>query len=519
MNPAVWLARTAQAHPTAPALFLGTQCVADYATFATRAAAIGASLARNGIGAGDRVALFMANCPEYLEILYGAWWIGAAVVPINGKLHAREAAWILDNAQASVVFADAATAQSLKPLVEADIITVGTSRFEALFGSTATPAPAPRAPDDLAWLFYTSGTTGTPKGVMITCGNIASMALSYFVDVDPVMAEDAILYAAPMSHGAGLYNFMHVMRGARHVIPASGGFDAREVLTLAPQVGPVSMFAAPTMVRRLVDTAKADGQNGEGLRTIVYAGGPMYEADIIDATTVMGARFVQIYGQGECPMGITALSRADVADRVRPGWAGRLNSVGRPQTEVEVSIVDAQGMPLAPGDSGEIVVRGRTVMAGYWRNPKATAETLRDGWLWTGDMGRMDAESYVTLQDRSKDVIITGGSNVYPREVEEVLLRHAKVKEVSVVGQEDTEWGEIIVAFVVPEAGADVTPEALDQLCLDAIARFKRPKQYIFCDALPKNNYGKVLKTDLRKRLTAQTDARRIGTDPWPTAP
>lgn len=519
MNPAVWLARTAKAHPSSPALFHGTQCLADYARFASRAAAIGAALARRGVGAGDRVALFMANCAEYLEILYGAWWIGAAVVPINGKLHAREAAWILDDAQASVVFVDAATEQSLRPLVEIDAIVLGSADFDALYENAEASTPTARAPDDLAWLFYTSGTTGTPKGVMITCGNIASMALSYFVDVDHVMPEDAILYAAPMSHGAGLYNFMHVMRGARHVIPASGGFDAREVLTLAPQVGPVSMFAAPTMVRRLVDTAKAEGQTGDGLRTIVYAGGPMYEADILDATTVMGARFVQIYGQGECPMGITALSRATVADRVRPGWRARLNSVGRPQAEVEVRIVDAQGAPLAVGETGEIVVKGRTVMAGYWRNPTATAKTLRDGWLWTGDMGRMDAAGYVTLQDRSKDVIITGGSNVYPREVEEVLLRHAGVKEASVVGHQDPEWGEIIAAFVVPEPEADVTPEALDRLCLDEIARFKRPRRYVFCDALPKNNYGKVLKTDLRKRLAAQTDARRIGTDPQATAP
>ena len=367
-------------------------------------------------------------------------------------------------------------------------------------------APTSLAQSDMAWLFYTSGTTGQPKGVMISCGNIAAMTMSYFADVDEVQAEDAILYAAPMSHGAGLYNFMHVLRGARHVVPDSGGFDAAEILRIAPGIGLVSMFAAPTMVRRLVDVAKSLGSAGEGLRTIVYAGGPMYEADILEAVDVMGPRFVQIYGQGECPMGITALPRADVADRSAAGWRDRLNSVGRAQSLVEVAILDSEGSELPAGEVGEIAVRGATVMPGYWRNPEATAKTLRDGWLWTGDMGRMDAEGYVTLHDRSKDMIISGGSNIYPREVEEVLLSHPSVSEVAVVGQQDPEWGEVVVAFIVCQSGTCVEEGALDALCLDRIARFKRPKRYRFAEALPKNNYGKVLKTELRKMLETENN-------------
>ena len=247
--------------------------------------------------------------------------------------------------------------------------------------------------------------------------------------------------------------------------------------------------------------AKARGIQGEGIRTIVYAGGPMYEADIMDAVETMGARFVQIYGQGECPMGITALPRSDVADRSSPTWRDRLNSVGRAQSEVQVAIVDPSGMACPRGTVGEIVVRGRTVMAGYWQNPEATAKTLRDGWLWTGDLGRVDAEGYVTLHDRSKDMIISGGSNIYPREVEEVLLSHPEVQEVAVVGQADAEWGEIVVAFVVMRPQRSVDDAALDALCLDRIARFKRPKRYIRTEALPKNNYGKVVKTALRELL------------------
>lgn len=367
--------------------------------------------------------------------------------------------------------------------------------------------PVPLDPEEMIWLFYTSGTTGRPKGVMMSAGNLASMTLSYFVDADEVKPEDAILYAAPMSHGAGIYNFMHVLRGARHVVPGSGGFDAGEILHMAPEIGSVSMFAAPTMVRRLVDVAKTMGGNGEGIRTVTYAGGPMYEADILEAVEVMGPRFVQIYGQGECPMGITALSRHDVADRDHPRWRERLNSVGTAQSVVRVAILGEDGREVPRGEIGEIAVRGTTVMKGYWKNPEATAKTIRDGWLWTGDMGRMDEDGYVTLQDRSKDVIISGGSNIYPREVEEVLLAHPGVHEVAVVGRHDAEWGELVTAFVVAHHGREVDPAELDKMCLDRIARFKRPKAYRFVSALPKNNYGKVLKTDLREILETEEKA------------
>ncbi|HHC28986.1 MAG TPA: long-chain fatty acid--CoA ligase [Rhodobacterales bacterium] len=506
MNPALWLQRTAQRDPGNPALLQGAREVADYASFAQHAAGIGAGLVARGIGPGTRVALFMANSTDYLEALYGIWWAGAAAVPINAKLHAKEAAWIIADSGAALTFTDTKTAAALWPQVPggASLLSTDSADFSALRKSPPLTDPEPLGPDEMVWLFYTSGTTGKPKGVMMTAANIAAMTLSYFVDADEVKAEDAILYAAPMSHGAGLYNFMHVLRGARHVVPKSGGFDAGEILDLAPVVGSVSMFAAPTMVRRLVDAAKARGSTGEGLRTIVYAGGPMYEADISEAVSVMGPRFVQIYGQGECPMGITALPREDVADRSHPRWRERLNSVGRAQVQVEVAIFGPDGCEQPRGEMGEIVVRGATVMKGYWQNPDATARTIRDCWLWTGDMGRMDADGYVTLQDRSKDVIISGGSNIYPREVEEVLLTHPAVREVAVVGTPDEQWGEVVVAFVVPQAGEDVGEDALDALCLSEIARFKRPKAYRFVTALPKNNYGKVLKTELRETLAKE---------------
>ena len=500
MNPCEWLRRSAQRWPQDPALYRGATRVCDYAGFWRRAAGLGAGLRARGIGPGARVGIFMANCPDYLVALYGIWATGAAAVPVNAKLHPAECAWILKNARAAVCFVSEDVAADLADRSDVPLVAVDGAGFDDLIACQPVQAPVPMTPDDLAWLFYTSGTTGRPKGVMITCGNLSAMVLGYFADVDPVAREDAALYAAPMSHGAGLYNLMHVIRGARHVVPDSGGFDPGEILSLAPRIGPVSMFAAPTMVRRLVDVARDTGQTGEGLRTVVYAGGPMYLADIEEAVRVMGARFVQIYGQGECPMAITALSRQDVADRSHPRWRARLASVGVAQCVTEVAVVDGGGSPLPAGETGEIVARGAAVMAGYWRNPDATARTIRDGWLWTGDMGHMDEDGYVTLVDRSRDMIISGGSNIYPREVEEVLLEHPGVAEAAVVGRPHPDWGEEVVAFVVGLVDA----AALDALCLDRIARFKRPKDYVFVDALPKNNYGKVLKTELRARLAAR---------------
>jgi long-chain acyl-CoA synthetase len=194
-------------------------------------------------------------------------------------------------------------------------------------------------------------------------------------------------------------------------------------------------------------------------------------------------------------MTITTLSREDVADRAHPRWLARLGSAGRPFAGVEVRVADAADRPLPPGETGEVLARSDVVMAGYWQDPQASAAALRGGFLHTGDVGAFDADGYLTLKDRSNDLIVSGGSNVYPREVEEVLLRHTQVREVSVIGRPDREWGEVVVAYVVGGA----SPADLDALCLDHIARFKRPKDYVFVDALPKNNYGKILKTELRK--------------------
>lgn len=502
MNIGLWLQRSAIRWPSRPALYHGTDLVADYAGFDAAARAVAGWLRAQGVAPGDRVAIFMKNVPDYLIVQYGTWYAGAVVVPINAKLHGQEAAWIIENSGANLAFATPALAEALQAAgAKARVVDTGGTDYATARAHAAIGGVTERASDDLCWLFYTSGTTGRPKGVMITNRMLINMALDYQVDVDRVSQDDTALYAAPLSHGAGIYNLMHVQMGARHVCPLSGGFEPGEIFDLARYFERVHMFAAPTMVKRMVLAARDTGETGKGLRTVVYGGGPMYVADIVEAVDMFGPVFVQIYGQGECPMAITALSRDEVADRSHPRWRDRLASVGRAQASVAVRIGDAEGQELPRGEAGEIMVRGDTVMPGYWRNPEATEKTLPEGWLMTGDVGFMDDDGYVTMQDRSRDVIISGGTNIYPREVEEALLTHPSVQEVAVVGRPDPEWGEEVVAFVVPAPGAALDSAILDAHCFAQIARFKRPKAYFPVQELPKNNYGKVLKTELRKHL------------------
>lgn len=510
MNLAQLLHRTATTNGERPAVYRGSELLYDYATLRLRAATLAHSLAQgHGLAPGARVALFLHNDPAVLEILFGCWWAGLVVVPINPKLHPREAHYILEHSGAAVAFSTRALGGAVLDVTPAlpglrEMVFIEDARYAQLHCGEAMRAPLHRAPEELAWLFYTSGTTGRPKGVMLSHRNLMAMTLCYFTDVDSVQSHDAALYAAPMSHGAGLYAFPHVLAGARHVVPDSRGFDPAEIFELARHHMSVSMFAAPTMVRRLVEHAQSHGENGEGLKTIVYGGGPMYVEDIQRAIAVLGQRFVQIYGQGESPMTITALSRDQLMDTTHPRYLQRLASVGVAQSAVEVRVADdGTGEPLPVGHTGEVLVRGDSVMAGYWRDEAATAKTLRDGWLYTGDLGQLDEHGFLTLRDRSKDVVISGGSNIYPREVEEVLLRHPAVAEVSVVGKPDEEWGEIVVAFVSAREGAAIDTRELDALCQQHIARFKRPKEYHVLDALPKNHYGKILKTELRQRLIA----------------
>jgi acyl-CoA synthetase (AMP-forming)/AMP-acid ligase II len=328
------------------------------------------------------------------------------------------------------------------------------------------------------------------------------MSQCYYADIDPLDERDAILHAAPLSHGAGLYALPHLLKGSHQIVLP--GFEVDAILDLLKRPAQVSMFAAPTMLARLVRAPAAADAAFPGLKTICYGGGPSYVADLEAALAVFGPRLYQLYGQGESPMTITGLTRAMHADNRHPRWRERLGSCGVPRTGVLVRIVDENDRELPAGEIGEIVTKSDCVMAGYWRNDAANTETLRGGWLHTGDLGSLDEDGFLTLRDRSKDMIISGGSNIYPREIEEVLLRHPDLVEASVVGRPHPDWGEEVVAFVVARPDAALGEAALDRLCLDHIARFKRPRHYRFVAALPKNNYGKVLKTELRRLLDAE---------------
>jgi long-chain acyl-CoA synthetase len=501
MNIALWLERAGLSHGGRPAIAHGTRVVRSYGELAGRAARLATALVTQcGLKPGERVAIFAKNSPEYIEVLYAIWHAGLAAVPVNAKLHGRELAYILEHSGARLCFVskdlETAAAAHVPPRL-LRLITIGSSEHENLFTAEASRA-ADRNGEDLAWLFYTSGTTGRPKGAMLTHRVLAWATHAYLGEVDHAVAGDAVLHAAPMSHGSGMYIMPHVARLGINVIPESGAFEPDEIFALFRRWPRTSMFAAPTMIKRLTESeADCDPAN---IRTIVWGGAPMYVEDAIKALDRFGPRFAQIYGQGEAPMTITTLTKEDIADRGHPRWAERLGSAGRPYACVDVMVADSEGNRLPTGETGEICARGDVVMPGYWQNPDASAKAIQNGWLFTGDVGAFDADGYLTLKDRSKDVIISGGSNIYPREVEEVLLKHNRVREVSVIGRPDTEWGEVVVAYVVGEA----TAQDLDRLCLDEIARFKRPKDYVFVEQLPKNNYGKILKTELR-----ETDAKR----------
>lgn len=489
--------------PEAPAVSDGTRRL-TFGELAGRVRRLARGLRADlGLVAGDRVLLFMENRIEFYEVLLACWTAGLTAVPANAKLHPKEIGFVCADSGSRAIFAGEALAETLREspgVVDRPpcLVVAGDSRYRALMEGPATDC-ADVAPTDIAWLFYTSGTTGKPKGAMLSHRNLLFMAFAYFADIERVRPGDTMLHAAPLSHGSGLYGLPHLLSGGHQAILS--GFEAGEVLDALDRFDRVSLFAAPTMVGRLVRAAGGTVGAGRGLRTLIYGGGPMYVADLQAALRCFGPRLYQLFGQGESPMTITGLDRADHEGDGGPAHLARLGSCGTPRTGVEVKVVDDRGRALPPGEVGEVVTRSDCVMSGYWGNAEATASAIRDGWLWTGDVGALDPSCYLTLRDRSKDMIISGGSNVYPREIEEVLLRHPGVAECSVVGRPHPDWGEEVVAFVVREPSRDVTAAELDALCLDEIARYKRPKGYRFVDALPKNNYGKVLKTALRERL------------------
>jgi fatty-acyl-CoA synthase len=465
------------------AVYLGTRQLHTWAQLRDRALRLAGSICA-AHDTGARIAIASENRPEIIELMFAIWASGCVVVPINFKLHPREMSQILDDAGASLVFASPKIAVGLDGV---PVEVLGGAGYEERLAH-APFTPPNTDPGALAWLFYTSGTTGKSKGAMLSHRNLMAMTVAHLADFDAPDEKHSLIHGAPMSHGSGLYIAPYVLRAARQVIPESAAFEPEEFLDLCDHHPAVSCFLAPTMVQRLVATGRPRPRN---LTTVVYGGGPMYVDSLKKAMAAFGPIFVQLYGQGEAPMTITGLRRHDHVD----ADDAVLGSVGYARSGVDVAVLTADGSRAAVDEVGEIACRGDVVMSGYWNNPAATATTLVDGWLHTGDMGSFDARGFLTLRDRSKDVVISGGSNIYPREVEEVLIEHPDVVEACVVGAPDDEWGEVVVAFIVGSA----TETDLDAHLLERIARFKRPKRYVYVDELPKNSYGKVLKRELRE--------------------
>lgn len=503
MSLTLTLQTIAKVHPGRPAISWESGQL-SYAAFEGQVQHIAAALiARHGLKPGQRVALAMENCPDYFPLLYGIWRAGLSAVPLNNKLHPKEMAWILADSGTKLCFASPKLADGLSaPGLGAlpPVVATGSADHRALLSGEDAIADSPCDSSAEAWLFYTSGTTGRPKGAMLSHRNLLFACHCYYADIDYIDTRDTILHAAPLTHGSGLYGLAHIARGGNNTI-LEGSFEPEQVFDALAKTANVSMFAAPTMVSRLINHRLAGSADTRGLKTIIYGGAPMYLADLKRALEVFGPKLYNLYGQGESPMTITGLDKAIHADSGHPQWDQRLASAGVARTGVAVKVVGEDGRELPPGKIGEIVTRSACVMLGYWNNPDANAKAIRDGWLWTGDLGAMDADGFVALKDRSKDLIISGGSNIYPREIEDVLLRHPAVREAAVVGRPHGDWGEEVIAFVVRREGAMIEATELDRLCLDNIARFKRPKSYRFVDTLPKNNYGKILKTDLRRHL------------------
>ncbi len=455
--------------------------------------------------AGDRVLLLMENRSEFFAAVFACWQRGYVVVPVNSRLHPNEVLHIASNSGARLVLSSdrfPEVAAALPGLPDCALLSVDQPAYAALLQSAPSPLLAVGA-DALAWLFYTSGTTGRPKGAMLSHRNLEFMCAAYDADIGPAAVGDTQLHAAPLSHGAGLYGLPHLLAGGRQQVLAQ--FDPETMMAALAHYEGCSFFAAPTMVMRLVNHAQAVPERFARLKFIVYGGAPMYVADLEKALALLGPKLYQLYGQGESPMTITGLAQArhavaDPRERQRV-----LASCGYARTGVEVAVVDGDGRPLPAGEVGEIVTRSPALMAGYWGDAAATRAALKHGWLYTGDLGALREDGLLTLHDRSKDMIISGGSNVYPREIEDVLLRDPRVRECAVIGRPDAEWGELPVAFIVPAAGATIDFAQLEQLVLGHLARFKRPREWHLLDALPKNNYGKVMKAELRQRLAAWT--------------
>jgi acyl-CoA synthetase (AMP-forming)/AMP-acid ligase II len=515
MNVGSLLTMAARSAPRHPAIIYG-DLRRSYEETNARADRVASALKTVGIAKGDCVAILQHNGPELLETMFAVFKAGAVAVPINARLHPKEYAYIIaDSAAKAVIFTEEFAAGFASVRNEAPqakvYVCVGASPewarpFEDFLGQgAASDADVECAGDDLAWLFYTSGTTGKPKGAMVTHRNLQFMTEHYPREVYALNEDDIVMHAGPMTHGSGLWMLPITAGAATQLIPTSRSFDPELIFKLIEkeQVTKIA-FIAPTMITMLLNSPAVDRYDTSSLRFIGYGGSPMYVEDLKRAVRRFGPVFCQIYGQGESPMTISMLTPADHRLSDDPIHEKRLASAGRVRDDITVAVLGDDGRELGPDQIGEIAIRGEVVMKGYWNKPEATVEAFRHGWYHTGDLGTRDADGYIYLLDRKKELIISGGANIYPREVEEVLLLHPGVLEVAVIGIPDRLWGESVMAVVRSRDGANPTEDELVNLCRDHLASYKKPRFFRFVQDLPKSGYGKILKRELKEQVLAK---------------
>ena len=510
-NLSTLLVQTAALFPDQPGLIQGER-VWRWREIDARVDALAQGLRALGLQAGDKLLVLSRNNAAMFESCWAAFRIGAVWVPVNFRLTPPEVAWLGGASEATVMLAEDCFAAHVDAVRQASphlrqVVTIGQARngevgYAALVDNNAG-APTTLAEvryDTPLWFFYTSGTTGRPKAAMLTHGQMAFVVANHLADLIPGTDErDCSIAVAPLSHGAGIHALLNVARGAPTVLLPSDKLDPENFWQLVEQHRVSNVFTVPTIVKMLVEHPAVDRYDHRSLRYVVYAGAPMYRVDQQRALHKLGRVLVQYFGLGEVTGCITVLPASmHAADDDDPN--ANIGSCGRPRTGMQVAILDEQLQPAPVGTIGEICCRGPAVFAGYFNNPEATAKALRGGWFHTGDLGRMDARGLLYITGRESDMYISGGSNVYPREVEEVLLSHPGVAEAAVLGVPDAKWGEIGVAVIVashPGLTAEALLAHLDGRC----ARYRWPRHFFFWDALPKSGYGKVTKKDIRARL------------------
>jgi long-chain acyl-CoA synthetase len=507
MNITVGLRRALQVNPHGIALLEGERKL-TWAEVGERVSQMAGALRQLGIAAGDRVAVLMLNSSRYLELYLAIGWAGAVIVPLNIRWSVAENRDALEDSGARLLFVDDAFIEAGRTLAAAiPALTLlhaddgapptGITGYESLLAAAAPTPDAMTVGSDLAGIFYTGGTTGRSKGVMLSHANLMASALSLIAE--GVYPRDALyLHAAPMFHlanGAAMYSML-LNAGTNAVIK---GFTPAGVAQVIERFRVTHMLLVPTMIQMFVDQPGLEGRDFSSLRQIMYGASPISEAVLDRAMTRLpGVKFVQGYGMTELSPLATLLP---AEDHVGAGRAkGRHRSAGRAALGVEVKIVDADDQPVAPGTVGEIAVRGDVVMMGYWNRPEETAKAVIDGWMHTGDGGYMDEDGFVYVVDRIKDMIITGGENVYSTEVENVVAQHPAVLQCAVVGIPDPQWGEAVHALVVVKVGTTLDTAELISFCKERIAGYKCPRSIeVRTDPLPMSGAGKILKRELRR--------------------